>query len=64
MSFSLHRESGLLLRPVRHLHRHDKTQPLGPQVQAEGVVWWNTKGEMFLENNKVINNHFLIKHGG
>lgn len=40
-----------------------------PSVQAEGVVWWNTAGELFNElggraNFKAINNQFLMKHGG
>lgn len=38
-------------------------------AQAEGVVWWNTDGELFTEiggrpNFKAINNRFLMKHGG
>lgn len=42
---------------------------LNNQAQAEGVVWWNTKGTLFEEtgnrpNFKAINNQFLLKHGG
>lgn len=42
---------------------------VNPQVQAEGVVWWNKNGTLFEEvghrpNFKAINNQFLLKHGG
>lgn len=42
---------------------------VNPSVYAEGVVWWNSNGEVFDElgdrsNFKAINNHYLIKHGG
>lgn len=42
---------------------------VNPQVQAEGVVWWNRNGDVFDEldgrsNFKAINNAFLMKHGG
>ena len=40
---------------------------LNPKVLAEGVVWWNKKGDVFKEtgmrpNFKAINNKFLLKH--
>lgn len=39
---------------------------LNPQVNAEGIVWWNRNGETFREvghraNFKAINNKFLLK---
>lgn len=39
---------------------------LNPNVQAEGIVWWNTKKELFEEldfrpNFKAINNKYLLK---
>jgi len=42
---------------------------VNPQVQAEGVVWWNRKGETYAEigdraNFKAINNYYLMKHDG
>lgn len=41
---------------------------VNPKVLAEGVVWWNRKGEVFTEtgmrpNFKAINNKFLLKNG-
>lgn len=40
---------------------------VNPKVLAEGVVWWNKKGDVFKEtgmrpNFKAINNKFLLKH--
>lgn len=42
---------------------------INPQVNAEGVVWWNKNGTRFPElgdraNFKAINNKYLLKHGG
>ena len=42
---------------------------INPKVLAEGVVWWNVKGEVFLKlgsraNFKAINNKFLLKNEG
>lgn len=44
----------------------DRKSLINPQVQSEGVVWWNTKGIEFSElgfrpNFKAINNKFLLK---
>lgn len=41
---------------------------INPDVQAEGVVWWNKRHKLFNEtgnrpNFKAINNKFLLKHG-
>lgn len=41
---------------------------VNPNVQAEGIVWWNEEGKPFKEldyrpNFKAINNTFLLKHG-
>lgn len=42
---------------------------INPKVLAEGVVWWNVKGEVFPKlgnraNFKAINNKFLLKNEG
>lgn len=42
---------------------------INPQVNAEGIVWWNKEGKTFPEtgfraNFKAINNVYLLKHGG
>lgn len=42
---------------------------VNPNVNAEGVVWWNKAGKTFAEtgdrpNFKAINNQFLLKNGG
>lgn len=39
---------------------------LNPNVQAEGIVWWNVERELFEEldfrpNFKAINNKYLLK---
>ena len=44
------------------------TSLVNPNVQAEGIVWWNEEGKPFKEldyrpNFKAINNAFLLKHG-
>lgn len=41
---------------------------INPQVNTEGIVWWNAEGEEFPEtgnrpNFKAINNRYLLKHG-
>ena len=41
---------------------------VNPNVQAEGIVWWNEEGKPFKEldyrpNFKAINNKFLLKNG-
>ena len=41
---------------------------LNPQVNAEGIVWWNEEGKTFTEtggraNFKAINNKYLLKNG-
>jgi RNA ligase (TIGR02306 family) len=45
---------------------YDMRSHFNANVQAEGVVWWNSKGEVFPElgyraNFKAINNKFLLK---
>lgn len=46
----------------------DRKSLVNPQVQSEGVVWWNKEGKVFAEvgfrpNFKAINNKFLLKQG-